>query len=279
MEILSLPYGVYRIGDGGEAVKRIQQVLLLLAYNIKVDSIYGEQTKGIILDIQKKYPESLISDGIYGQKTRSQLEKLLLSNCHIIQNPDNVLVLVNKENSLPQNYIPSDLVFPNVPFSFEEILPKKYMRKDAAIALEQLFQKAQQDDISLTAESGYRSYDRQTEIFTRNIKESPDANQTSARPGESEHQTGLSMDVSSPSVNNQLSASFGDTREGLWLAKNAADFGFIIRYPKDKENITGYQYEPWHLRYVGMPVSQTIAKNNLTLEEYLLKSRLPTYSD
>ncbi|HZK69888.1 MAG TPA: M15 family metallopeptidase [Clostridia bacterium] len=192
-----------------------------------------------------------------------------MSNYRIVQNPDAILVLVNKQNSLPQDYVPSDLVVTNVPFPFEEFLPKKLMRKEAAVALEQLFYKAQQDNVPLTAVSGYRSYDRQTEIFANNIKASPDANQTSARPGESEHQTGLSMDISSPSVNNQLTQTFGDMWEGSWLANNAPKFGFIIRFPKGKENITGYQYEPWHIRYVGIPDAQMISQQNLTLEEYL----------
>ena len=192
-----------------------------------------------------------------------------MSNYRIVQNPDAILVLVNKQNSLPQDYVPSDLVVTNVPFPFEEFLPKKLMRKEAAVALEQLFYKAQQDNVPLTAVSGYRSYDRQAEIFANNIKASPDANQTSARPGESEHQTGLSMDISSPSVNNQLTQTFGDMWEGSWLANNAPEFGFIIRFPKGKENITGYQYEPWHIRYVGIPDAQMISQQNLTLEEYL----------
>ena len=192
-----------------------------------------------------------------------------MPNYRIVQNPNSILVLVNKQNSLPQDYVPSDLVVPNVPFSFEEFLPKKLMRKEAAIALEQLFYEAQQDNAPLAAVSGYRSYDRQTEIFANNIKSSPDANQTSARPGESEHQTGLSMDISSPSVNNQLTQTFGDMREGSWLANNAPEFGFIIRFPKGKETITGYQYEPWHIRYVGLPAAQMISQQNLTLEEYL----------
>ncbi|WP_432409628.1 M15 family metallopeptidase [Wukongibacter sp. M2B1] len=97
------------------------------------------------------------------------------------------------------------------------------------------------------------------------------ANQTSAKPGESEHQTGLAMDVSSPSVNFQLTQYYSQTREGKWLVENAPKHGFIIRYPAGKEYITGYNYEPWHIRYVGKNAAEFIMNENITLEEYLGK--------
>jgi D-alanyl-D-alanine carboxypeptidase len=95
------------------------------------------------------------------------------------------------------------------------------------------------------------------------------ANKTTAYPGQSEHQTGLAMDVSSASVNYQLLESFGETTEGIWLAENAPDFGFIIRYPKGKEEITGYSYEPWHLRYLGIETALQVSARGITYEEYL----------
>ncbi|CAH2215377.1 D-alanyl-D-alanine carboxypeptidase family protein [Tepidibacter aestuarii] len=188
----------------------------------------------------------------------------------IVLNPSDTLVIVNKKNSLPSDYVPKNLVVPNVPFPFQEFHSKKLMRQDAASALEELFKKAEQDGINLYATSGYRSYDRQKSIFDSNSKKYgiEKANQFSARPGESEHQTGLAMDVTSPSVNYRLTQIFGETKEGIWLKENAAQFGFIIRYPKGKEGITGYQYEPWHLRYVGDEVAKEITNQNITLEEY-----------
>ena len=89
------------------------------------------------------------------------------------------------------------------------------------------------------------------------------------KPGQSEHQSGLAADVSSPSVNYALTESFGKTDEGIWLAQNAHKFGFIIRFPDGKESITGYLYEPWHIRYVGESVATEIYAKDLTLEEYL----------
>lgn len=185
--------------------------------------------------------------------------------------PNDLLVLVNKKNSLPSNYVPKNLVVPNVPFSFEGYSPKKLMRQEAAGALEKLFKKAERDNIELYAVSGYRSYDYQKEIFNSYVAQKgfEKANQFSAKPGESEHQTGLTMDVTSPAVNFGLIQNFGETKEGKWLKENAPEFGFIIRYSKGKEQITGYQYEPWHLRYVGKAIAKDISNQNTTLEEYL----------
>lgn len=264
----TLPTGVYRPGSSGEPVRRIQLALYAMGNNIAVDGYYGPKTASFIRSIQRKYPEALAADGIYGPCTKSYLEILLAKKYHILQNPASILALVNKQNSLPYDYVPSDLVVPNVTFSFPEYAPRKLMRSAAAKALEQLFAQASKENIRLNGVSAYRSYDTQAEIFRRNILANPNANMTSARPGESEHQTGLAIDVSSPSVNNSLTQSFANTKEGQWLAKNAPTFGFIIRFPKGKEAITGYQYEPWHIRYVGQNAAKQIAAENITLEEY-----------
>lgn len=190
----------------------------------------------------------------------------------IITQPQNKLVLVNKKRSLPADFRPQSLVIPNIPFSFTKELPKKKMQPIAAQAIEKLFNQASQEDIKLAGISAYRSYQRQTTIFNYKIRQRGEkiANKTSARPGESEHQTGLAIDISSPNVNYQLVTSFGETKAGKWLAKTAPQYGFIIRYPQEKTQITGYQYEPWHLRYVGTEHASKIANNNLTLEEYLV---------
>lgn len=267
--VLELPYGNYGIGSVGPNVVKIQQALAALGFNVAQDGIYGPITSNIIMNLQKKMPEALTADGVYGPKTKIYLEKLLSSKYKIVQNPESTTVLVNKLNSLSPYYVPKNLTVPNVPFPYPEFRPQKQMRPEAARALEALFVKARQDNIELNAISGYRSYEYQSQLFSKNIKENPNANQTSARPGESEHQTGLTMDVSSPSVNNNLTQAFADTKEGKWLAKNAPEFGFILRFPKGKESITGYQYEPWHIRYVGKDIAKQIASQNITLEEYL----------
>lgn len=185
--------------------------------------------------------------------------------------PDSIQVLVNKDHPLPSNYEPTDLVVPDVRFPFEEDDPKKQLRKEAADALEELFIAAEEDGHYLFALSGYRSYDRQEVIFASNVNQHGEehANTFSARAGESEHQTGLVMDISSEAVGFRLVVEFGDTPEGKWVAENAHLFGFIIRYPEGKEEITKYQYEPWHLRYVGVDVATEVFESGETYEEYL----------
>ncbi|WP_019120639.1 M15 family metallopeptidase [Brevibacillus massiliensis] len=182
-----------------------------------------------------------------------------------------ITVLVNKSVPLPEDYAPADLVIPNVPFPFKEDLPKKYLRKEAAEALERLFAGAKRDGMELYGISGYRSYATQVAVYNQNVKTQgvEAANRVSAIPGHSEHQTGLAIDVSSRSAKFGLEEEFGDTPEGKWLAQHAPEYGFIIRYPKGKEEITGYAYEPWHIRYVGVKVAQEVTRQGITLDEYL----------
>ena len=188
----------------------------------------------------------------------------------VVTNPEAVTVIVNKQRSLPDGYEPKDLVEPNVKFSFDGANEKRFMRKEAAEALEKLFARAESEDIELRAVSGYRSYARQKVIFANNVrtKGEKEASRVSSVPGNSEHQTGLSIDVSSPSVDNTLEQSFGETTEGKWLAEHAPEYGFVIRYPEGAEDKTGYIYEPWHIRYVGTDVAPDLANSKLTVEEY-----------
>ncbi|KOP83084.1 D-alanyl-D-alanine carboxypeptidase family protein [Cytobacillus solani] len=190
---------------------------------------------------------------------------------NVIQNPTNFMVLVNKEFSLPDGYTPEDLVRPNVLYSFgDQDIEKAYMRKDAAAALETMFAEAKKQGIHLFAVSGYRSFNRQTQVYNAEVSKFGEekAALAVAVPGTSEHQTGLTMDLSSQSAKFELSEQFGETPEGKWIAANAHLYGFILRYPKGKEAITGYKYEPWHFRYVGKEAATTIYNKGWTLEEY-----------
>ncbi|WP_257350506.1 M15 family metallopeptidase [Pseudalkalibacillus decolorationis] len=189
----------------------------------------------------------------------------------VVTNVNDSLVLVNKKRNLPAAFVPKNLTIPNVPFPFKEDVPKKKLQGVAAKALEEMFAKAKEDNIPLFAQSGYRSYDRQEAIFASNVQQDGEekANKFSAHPGQSEHQTGLAMDVTSPAVNFELIEKFGETKAGKWVKQHAHEFGFIIRYPEGKSGITGYQYEPWHLRYVGKEHAKRIHEQNVTLEEYM----------
>jgi D-alanyl-D-alanine carboxypeptidase len=192
------------------------------------------------------------------------------SAVEVVAEPAAIEVLVNKINALPKDYAPSDLVEPDVPFIFSEKLDKRKMRKEAAEALEQLFAGAKSDEIGLAGVSGYRSYATQKALFQRYADRDgiEAASRYSARPGHSEHSTGLAMDVTGSDGKCAATDCFGGTPAALWLADHAHEYGFIIRYPNGKEEITGYKYEPWHLRYVGIELAEVIHTTGLTLEEY-----------
>ena len=187
------------------------------------------------------------------------------------------LILVNKDQGLERDYKPDDLTGIKY-FASDRGAEGRYMRVAAADAFHKLVEEAEKNDIIIVMTTAYRSYDFQAGLYNGYVERDGQAaaDRYSARPGKSEHQTGLAVDVSSPSVGYQLTLKFADTDEGKWIAEHAHFYGFIIRYPKDKENITGYQYEPWHLRYVGRAAADYIYKNELTLEEFLLSAKIET---
>ena len=190
------------------------------------------------------------------------------------QDPTDTLILVNKNNKAPA--VPVTLVKPDVQPTREAVSENIYMRPEAAAALEDLFEAAAQDGITLYATSGYRSYSTQKAIFERKLERMDEiqANASVAKPGYSEHQTGLAMDIEGETTKGTgLTEAFGESPEGIWTAEHCAEHGFIIRYPKGKTNITGYIYEPWHLRYVGKEAAAEITELGVTFEEYILAVR------
>jgi D-alanyl-D-alanine carboxypeptidase len=131
---------------------------------------------------------------------------------------------------------------------------------------------ARDDGIDFVMTTAYRSYAFQTILWNNAVTRygsEEAANNMVARPGESEHQSGLDVDISSSENNYQLNENFGDTEAGKWVSANAADYGFVLRYPSDKTDITGYGFEPWHLRYVGETAAKEITEQGLALEEYV----------
>lgn len=184
--------------------------------------------------------------------------------------PESIAVLVNKEFALPDDYTPTDLVYPDVRFTFKEKIEKRMMRKEAAKALEEMFAGAEEDGVYLAGVSAYRSHSRQTTVFNQYVAKDGEekAKTYSAVPGHSEHETGLAIDVSGSDGKCAAEDCFGGTKEADWLADHAPEYGFIIRYPDGQESITGYKYEPWHLRFVGKEIAANIAERGITLEEY-----------
>ena len=182
------------------------------------------------------------------------------------------LILVNQDYVLSSSYEPEDLIKPNVRSDSSSIL----MREEAAHALEELFVAAKQDGLHLIAASGFRSYRTQELIYQRKIKNTGSVEKASllvAPPGSSEHQLGLAMDLKCKTVQN-LHPSFAKSKEGQWILENAHRFGFIIRYKEEWTEVTGYSYEPWHIRYVGITHAQIIHDLDIPLEEYIAALRL-----
>ncbi|QXE20763.1 D-alanyl-D-alanine carboxypeptidase family protein [Clostridium sp. 001] len=188
------------------------------------------------------------------------------------KNTGSFLILVNKNHRLSSNYIPENLTMPNVGFSSSASHEEKMMQGEAAEQLENLFKYAHKKGINLYGVSAYRSYKSQKQVYDERVRRvgKKQADEYVAYPGTSEHQTGLAIDVTNEDgAQGRLMVDFGQTREGKWLKANAYRFGFIMRYPKEKEAITGYNYESWHIRYVGVKAAKEIYGKNIVLEEYL----------
>lgn len=183
---------------------------------------------------------------------------------------DSIWLVVNRERPISQDYIPQDLRRVNVTVRTDKSESELSLRGVAASALESLFDDAAEDGIELLLGSGYRDAELQAFYYNNYVASAgqEEADKFSARPGTSEHQIGLSADVAPATQNCYLSTCFADTPEGQWVAENAHAHGFVIRYPLGKEEITGYQFEPWHLRYVGVELATELYESGQTLEEY-----------
>ncbi len=190
------------------------------------------------------------------------------------------MILVNKEWGLPYDYVPSDLTPVDIPFAEGVVESRKQMRAEAAQALEEMFAAAAEDGIELLGVSGYRSYYTQKNIYEKRLEEmgQKHVDKYNAKPGHSEHQTGLAMDLGCPGYVD-LTERFAKTDAYKWLVKNAHLYGFIIRYPEDGQKETGYAFEPWHVRYVGDEAT-AIKESGLTMEVYVeLKLESVSFSD
>lgn len=189
-----------------------------------------------------------------------------------ISSKDYRLLLVNKDFPLDNTYKPDNLVIPKVKMLGSVANENRKLKKEAAEALEDLFSDAKKEKINLVFVSGYRSFESQASVYERKVKSdgATEASKYVAKQGSSEHQTGLAVDINS-SPYYDLAEDFEKTKEGKWIAENAYKYGFVIRYLKGKSDITGYNYEPWHLRYVGQENAKNMYENNLCLEEYIDK--------
>ncbi len=193
-----------------------------------------------------------------------------------VDSPDSITVVVNKQRPIsPNDWVPNDLVLP-------EGIANNWgdeLRAPAAAALQEMYASAAADGLPFIITSGFRDYDRQAALFDGYAEsDGVDAAETySARPGHSEHQTGLAVDLTDGGECS-LEECFGDTQTGQWLREHAWQFGFILRYDQGEEAVVGYSYEPWHFRYVGTDVSTAMHEHGVTnLEDYLGLPAAPGY--
>lgn len=183
--------------------------------------------------------------------------------------PSSLWAMANKTRPLPLEYAPVELRIPDVPTRPDKSEAERSVRADVADPLKKMFAAASSDNHQLMIGSAYRTVALQQMYFNGYVASAglAAANQYSAQPGQSEHQIGLSVDISTLSRECYLSECFTSTPDGEWLAAHAHEYGFALRYLKGKEAITGYNFEPWHYRYVGVDLATALRQSGLTLEE------------
>ena len=181
-------------------------------------------------------------------------------------NVDSYTVLVNKYHPLSDDYVPRDLKSISNHYAIDDMK----LRQEAKVAFENMAKAASKEDLDIIVMSSYRSYRYQVNLYNRYKRQDGEeaADTYSGRAGFSEHQTGLAIDVYDGTINY---TNFHKTKEFEWMQKHAHEYGFILRFPKDKEKRTGYVYESWHYRYVGTAAAEIIHNENLCLEEYYVK--------
>lgn len=191
------------------------------------------------------------------------LDQEFYTNIKELENYNDKTVLINKFYKLPDDYEITDIV--DIPKGYANNNQK--LKKEALEHLIEMFDNAKKDNIKLNVVSSFRTNSLQNTLFTNSTKKNglSYALTYSAKPGHSEHQTGYAVDI------NTTQDSFYKTKEYKWLKENSYKYGFIERYPKGKEFITGYGYEPWHYRYVGENISTKIYIEDITYEEYVIK--------
>lgn len=216
------------------------------------------------IDYHAKMPDYTTDEVVF--KVNHGLDYPFYENITTIENPDDLLVLVNKYNKLPSDYKQKNLVEMNMEYTVND--GKEYLLSDIAYEkYVQMTETAKDEGLTLKVVSAYRTEAYQSGLYNNKVISAgkTHADNYSARPGHSEHQTGLAVDI------NSTSGTFEHTAEFRWLKTHAHEYGFILRYPKGKEYITGYSYEPWHYRYVGEDVAKIVYEEDITYEEYYVK--------
>lgn len=273
-----------RSGSIGPEVTQLQERLKQLGYyEGEVDGQFGGGTRAAVVLFQQQH--GLDADGMAGAETLQRIFSEQAQQMTVTPKPelpasrDNLPMLVNRTHAVTAQDVPGDLV------RLADVVPKDLLllkdpevraSRPAVEALIGMIKAANAAGLqSWQVSEGYRTFERQQQLFEEQVRThmQDDAlteerarkatEQTVAKPGTSEHHTGLAFDLTVPGY------YFGDTPQAKWLAENCWDYGFILRYTANKERITGYLPEPWHVRFVGQPHAQFMRQHDLALEEYL----------
>ncbi len=245
-------------------------------YKIEINNIgFGENR--INLTLEDPYSNSQEITFTIFRKNMSQKMNTIpdFEDSVISPNYNSLLALVSKKYKLPSNFVPKNIVY--LPDYDIPTTGGGHLRLDVAKNLKNMINAMKLEGIDLKVSSSYRSYDVQIDTYNYWLKYNNwNYNKTdnvSARPGHSEHQLATTIDVVNSEINDKLTQGFGNTKAFMWLENNAYKYGFVMSYPKGKQNITGYVYEPWHWRYIGIDEAKEFKSSGLTLIEYL-KSKL-----
>lgn len=239
----------------------LQESLKIAGHYTSRDGDYGPSTEKALIDFQKS---NGLEEGVYNTQTKKLLEDV--RDERLAPGFKTDMVLLNKHFYLPADFVPDGLREVNVD-------KNKYMElpEHVALKVEEMFKDAKEDGIQIVLASAYRSYDYQEGIFSRRVARNgfEEAETVVAIPGESEHQTGLAIDITTAEMNYGLSQTFENEPAFEWMMDHCHEYGFILRYLRDREDETGYVYEPWHYRYIGdVEAAKHIMDNGLIFEEY-----------
>lgn len=229
-------------------------------FNVET-SRYFEKNYARYVNYKKVNPK--LTDDEVITRVNMGLDNKFYTNIRESNIDDGILILCNKYNKLPKNYVPKLVTMESKYAKGGKLHPEAYE------AFKKLSDDARKLGYKIIVNSGYRSYGSQTSIYNNYVNRDgrEKADTYSARPGHSEHQTGLAIDVAS----SGRFSSFGSTKEYTWMKANAHKYGYILRYTKKNQWITGYMNEEWHYRYVGIDAADYIYKNNITFEEYYVR--------
>ncbi len=229
--------------------------LLLIASYVLVFFVFHKDAKAPVASTDTDAKTTKTQDNVTSKIIEEPTYPVTLT----VEQASSVTAVVNKKHRLPEDYAPTLVT-----------VAGGKMRQEAATELQKLLNDAASAGVNLKIISSYRSYNTQVSTYNGWVAQygQTRADTFSARPGYSEHQTGLAVDLGNSDGTCALEICFGDTAGGQWLAANSVNYGFIIRYPEGKDALTGYEYEPWHLRFLGLEVARAVSNSGKTLDQY-----------